>query len=84
MDNNVTRHLNKELNEQDWDIMILHYLGLDHVGHSLGPYSDLMHPKQREMDQIIQQIMTQLTERHQKHGENALFVVCSDHGMNEV
>ena len=37
VDNNVTRHLNRELSKEGlatWDIMILHYLGLDHVGRS--------------------------------------------------
>ncbi len=44
VDNNVTRHLVPEMNalkneleEDDWDVMILHYLGLDHVGHGGGP-----------------------------------------------
>ena len=32
VDNNVTRHLDKELDSLDeWDVLILHYLGLDHI-----------------------------------------------------
>lgn len=33
VDFNVTRHLDFELKQTDWDLMILHYLGLDHVGN---------------------------------------------------
>jgi ethanolamine phosphate transferase 2 subunit G len=37
VDNNVTRHIDDELQQKDWDGMILHYLGLDHIGHKSGP-----------------------------------------------
>ena len=37
VDSNVTRHLSDELNESDWNGMFMHYLGLDHIGHKLGP-----------------------------------------------
>ncbi|EGC34499.1 hypothetical protein DICPUDRAFT_153293 [Dictyostelium purpureum] len=62
VDNNVTRHLN-ELDNNDWDTMFLHYLGLDHIGHLEGPHSDLMKPKQEEMDGIIKTIHTKILER---------------------
>lgn len=38
VDNNVTRHLDGELQKSDWDVLILHYLGLDHIA-SLQPPS---------------------------------------------
>ena len=37
VDNNVTRHLSDELGQSDWNGMFMHYLGLDHIGHKLGP-----------------------------------------------
>lgn len=37
VDNNVTRHVPQELMRDDWNGMILHYLGLDHIGHKSGP-----------------------------------------------
>ncbi len=37
VDNNVTRHIPEELRADDWDAMIMHYLGLDHIGHKAGP-----------------------------------------------
>ena len=41
MDLNVTRHLDQQLDTShdwnEWDILVLHYLGLDHIGHFQGP-----------------------------------------------
>jgi ethanolamine phosphate transferase 2 subunit G len=37
VDNNVTRHVPEELNNDDWNTVVLHYLGLDHIGHKAGP-----------------------------------------------
>jgi predicted AlkP superfamily pyrophosphatase or phosphodiesterase len=37
VDTNVTRHIADELRNDDWNTMILHYLGLDHIGHKSGP-----------------------------------------------
>ena len=52
VDRNVTRHLEQELDPDlgprqeedildrrsvDWDLLLLHYLGLDHVGHTVRP-----------------------------------------------
>lgn len=56
VDNNVTRHLDSTLKRDDWDILILHYLGLDHIGHISGPYSSLIQPKLTEMDDILKKI----------------------------
>jgi ethanolamine phosphate transferase 2 subunit G len=33
----VTRHVPEELGSEDWNTMVLHYLGLDHIGHKAGP-----------------------------------------------
>ncbi|KAK6541741.1 major facilitator superfamily transporter protein [Orbilia ellipsospora] len=81
VDNNVTRHVAPELNQADWDTMILHYLGLDHIGHKTGPRSQHMIPKQIEMDGIVKQIYHAIeTEDHLKE---TLFVLVGDHGMND-
>jgi len=37
VDLNVTRHVKKEIESDDWDLLIFHYLGLDHIGHLGGP-----------------------------------------------
>ncbi|XP_044736808.1 GPI ethanolamine phosphate transferase 2 [Chrysoperla carnea] len=83
VDNNVTRNLNTELEKQDWDIMILHYLGLDHIGHLEGPTSSLMAPKLLEMDNIISTIHYQLKQWETTVNKQSLFIITSDHGMKD-
>jgi hypothetical protein len=74
VDHNVSRHLTAELRQSDWDVLILHYLGLDHVGHSLGPAHPRKTEKLAEMQNILLRIQAQLTEKD-------LLVVSGDHGM---
>ncbi len=42
VDKNVSRHLDVETASRDWDASVLHYLGLDHIGHLAGPSSPLV------------------------------------------
>lgn len=79
VDNNVTRHLTS-IESSSWDGLILHYLGMDHIGHLGGPFSPHMQPKQREMDLIIRQ----LYEAQVQDNDRTLLVVMGDHGMNDV
>lgn len=37
VDNNVTRHIPEELRNDDWSAFVLHFPGMDHVGHVGGP-----------------------------------------------
>ncbi|VDK51215.1 unnamed protein product [Cylicostephanus goldi] len=76
VDNNVTRHLDAKLSDPRWDILILHYLGLDHIGHSLGGESSILISKLREMDKIAEQIFTTVLAH-----SPVLLVVMADHGM---
>jgi hypothetical protein len=64
VDDNVTRHLSEFLDptlhhakSRAWDGIVMHYLGLDHVGHIRGPRSSLMRSKQAEMDAAIDRIV---------------------------
>lgn len=82
VDSNVTRHVPDELMNDDWSGMILHYLGLDHIGHKTGPRGPNMPSKQKEMDGIVQQIYEAIVE--QPHLESCVLVLLGDHGMNEA
>uniref|UniRef100_A0A8R7QRZ8 GPI ethanolamine phosphate transferase 2 C-terminal domain-containing protein n=1 Tax=Triticum urartu TaxID=4572 RepID=A0A8R7QRZ8_TRIUA len=83
VDFNVSRHLESELAAKDWDALILHYLGLDHVGHIGGRQSNLMTPKLKEMDDVIRRIHAAV-KSSQDSSHRTLLVVVSDHGMTEV
>lgn len=82
VDNNVTRHVPEELQNDDWNTLVLHYLGLDHIGHKAGPRSPNMVPKQREMDGIVKQIYEAMEERH--YLNSTLLILLGDHGMNDA
>ncbi|ODV60015.1 mannose-ethanolamine phosphotransferase LAS21 ASCRUDRAFT_8799 [Ascoidea rubescens DSM 1968] len=88
VDNNVTRHLfNYHPTTNQFigidqkvthsDLLILHYLGLDHIGHNYGPFNPRMAQKQLEMDSIIEKLYNNLDN-------NTLFIVLGDHGMNNL
>lgn len=62
VDTNVTRHIRDELNHDDWTVMILHYLGLDHIGHVQGPFGASIKPKLQEMDKIVAQIAQRIQD----------------------
>lgn len=83
VDKNVTRNVYVEMKRNDWDVLILHYLGLDHIGHLGGPYSPYMSSKQIEMDHIIRDIY-QFIQEDQNSKFNTLLIICGDHGMNQV
>lgn len=82
VDNNVTRHIDEELEREDWSGLVMHYLGLDHIGHKAGPRSVFMRPKQAEMDNIVKRIYMAMEEK--SHLQSTLFVLAGDHGMNDA
>ncbi|CAM6089673.1 unnamed protein product [Calypogeia fissa] len=82
VDRNVSRHLDVELTSNNWELLVLHYLGLDHAGHLGGRGSPLMISKLREMDEVIMRIhQTVLSES--SSARRTLMVVASDHGMTD-
>ncbi|KAH6893565.1 alkaline-phosphatase-like protein [Thelonectria olida] len=82
VDHNVTRNIAGELEYSDWGLMVLHYLGLDHIGHKAGPRSPNMVPKQQEMDDIVKVLFEAMASK--KHLDSTLLVLCGDHGMNDA
>lgn len=61
-DKNITQRLERELRFADWELLILHYLGLDHIGHVEGPKSSKIHTKLQEMDNVIMRIHLEILE----------------------
>lgn len=81
VDNQVTERLVPRIQDSDWDALILHYLGVDHIGHVDGAYSRLMKPKQQEMDGIIKMVYEKLKVKDAEENRSSLIVVLGDHGM---
>lgn len=84
IDTNVTDYALPETSlgqQTDWDILILHYLGLDHIGHVFGHNEgQLIDKKLSEMDLVIQNIHRNMAANDFR----TLIVVCGDHGMSEA
>ncbi|XP_059060860.1 GPI ethanolamine phosphate transferase 2 [Achroia grisella] len=85
VDNNVTRHLDKVLAPDEkmkpsFDFLVLHYLGLDHIGHLEGARSPMIKPKLLEMDAVVKKIYTAM----QKWDRAGTLIVCGDHGMRDA
>ncbi|EDX06027.1 GPI ethanolamine phosphate transferase 2 [Drosophila simulans] len=74
-DRNVTKTLETELERSDWSMLILHYLGLDHIGHVEGNASPRVPLKLKEMDEVVEKILDH------KSFPNVLLMLTGDHGM---
>lgn len=81
VDNQVTERLIPRIQDSDWDALILHYLGIDHIGHVDGAFSPLMKPKQQEMDKIIRMVYETLKRKDEEEGRSSLILILGDHGM---
>ncbi|CAN1836050.1 GPI ethanolamine phosphate transferase 2 [Linum perenne] len=81
VDYNVSRHLRKELGRDDWNLLVLHYLGLDHVGHIGGRNSFLMGPKLTEMDEVVKIIHSHAIQP-QGHDHARTLLVCYLFALN--
>ena len=100
VDNNVTRHVPEELRRDDWNAMILHFLGLDHIGHKAGPgrYPSVNHltlitsthfwssPNMGPKQAEMDGIVERIYQalESEEHLQSTLFVLCGDHGMNDA
>ncbi|KAI5633562.1 type I phosphodiesterase / nucleotide pyrophosphatase domain-containing protein [Phthorimaea operculella] len=85
VDNNVTRHLNTilapdEKQRPKFDFLVLHYLGLDHIGHLEGARSPKIKPKLLEMDEVVKKIYAAM----QKWDRTGVLFICGDHGMRDA
>ncbi|XP_026677782.1 serine/threonine-protein kinase greatwall-like [Diaphorina citri] len=74
VDRGVRKHLIPEVEKSDWDVLIAHFLGVDHCGHRYGPYHLEMKRKLLEINQTISDIMEYVDK------DTVLFVI-GDHGM---
>lgn len=78
VDNGVSEHLFPLLEPSNyikWDVLIAHYLGVDHAGHRYGPDHPAMGAKLQQMDDIVRRVMQTLED-------DTLLIVMGDHGMD--
>ncbi|XP_068830164.1 GPI ethanolamine phosphate transferase 3 isoform X2 [Capricornis sumatraensis] len=74
VDNGIMKHLYPTMDSDRWDVLITHFLGVDHCGHKHDPYHPEMARKLTQMDKMIQGLVKRLKN-------DTLLVVTGDHGM---
>ncbi|XP_040819158.1 GPI ethanolamine phosphate transferase 3 isoform X1 [Ochotona curzoniae] len=74
VDHGILEHLYSTMDSSEWDVLIAHFLGVDHCGHKHGPQHPEMAKKLSQMDQVIQGLVERLEN-------DTLLVVAGDHGM---
>ena len=77
VDNGIIKHLIPEMKSSDgssWDVIIAHFLGVDHCGHTYGPSHPEMSSKLDEMNKLVENVLNAADE-------DTLVAVFGDHGM---
>ncbi|BFG15919.1 hypothetical protein CerSpe_021930 [Prunus speciosa] len=83
VDNGCIEHLLPFLHQEDWDVLIAHFLGVDHAGHIFGVDSVQMIEKLEQYNSILQKVVEALESQSAPGGlhENTLLLVMGDHGQ---
>ncbi|XP_017038698.1 GPI ethanolamine phosphate transferase 3 [Drosophila ficusphila] len=74
VDNQILKHLPKELASDDWQVLVAHFLGVDHCGHKHGPLHEEMARKLSEMNEVIRDVVAAMDN-------DTTLLVMGDHGM---
>ncbi|KAG0046971.1 mannose-ethanolamine phosphotransferase gpi13 [Gryganskiella cystojenkinii] len=76
LDNGVIEQLGPALDDPSkWDLLIAHFLGVDHCGHTFGPNDPLMAVKLDQMNTQLKRVLDAVSD-------DTLVVIMGDHGMN--
>ncbi|XP_028319094.1 GPI ethanolamine phosphate transferase 3 [Gouania willdenowi] len=76
VDNGILQHIYPTMVGGDWDVLVAHFLGVDHCGHRFGPDHPAMADKLTQMDGVIRSVIERLQN-------DTLLVVMGDHGMTD-
>ena len=69
-------------NSHTWGLLVAHFLGVDHVGHRLGPSHPTMAAKLDEMDVLlVDTLIPGIRAQDAASGQSTLLLVMGDHGM---
>ncbi|XP_045502273.1 GPI ethanolamine phosphate transferase 3 [Colias croceus] len=77
VDTEVDSKIYDELKQDDWTLLLAHYLGVDHAGHRYGPNHPEMTRKLNETNNRLEKIIDALPS-------DAILYVIGDHGMTET
>ncbi|XP_077479326.1 GPI ethanolamine phosphate transferase 3, catalytic subunit [Stigmatopora argus] len=77
VDNGILQDLYTTMTGDRWDILIAHFLGVDHCGHTFGPDHPAMADKLVQMDGVIRSVMDRMQN-------DTILLVMGDHGMTDT
>jgi phosphatidylinositol glycan class O len=77
----LLKSLRRDSNPNGFEVIVAHFLGVDHVGHTYGPHNIHMDAKLRQMDAMIGAVLDVMDDKSIKSCHAAL--VFGDHGMTE-
>ncbi|KAF9357823.1 mannose-ethanolamine phosphotransferase gpi13 [Mortierella sp. NVP85] len=76
LDNGVIEALGPALKDiSKWDLLIAHFLGVDHCGHTYGPNDPHMEIKLAQINEQLEKVIKSVSD-------DTLVVIMGDHGMN--
>ena len=78
-DAGISKFLFREIENFDnskKNFLVAHFLGVDHIGHSIGKYNAEMDAKLLQMNEMLEMVINTMKN-------DTLLIVCSDHGMTE-
>lgn len=83
VDNGVIEHMFPALYRNDWDVIIAHFLGVDHAGHIFGVDTPPMIEKLEQYNDILEEVVSILKNHSEPGGlhENTMLIVMGDHGQ---
>ncbi|XP_013613025.1 PREDICTED: GPI ethanolamine phosphate transferase 3 isoform X2 [Brassica oleracea var. oleracea] len=83
VDNGCIEHLFPTLYKDDWDVLIAHFLGVDHAGHIFGVDSMPMINKLEQYNTVLERVVDILESQAGPGGvhENTMLIVMGDHGQ---
>ncbi|CDW60878.1 Phosphodiest domain containing protein [Trichuris trichiura] len=86
VDNGVLKYLYKEIESNDWDLLIAHFLGVDHCGHKYGPSHPEMARKLSQMDDMVNRKLCVMNARNvtKLTSPDTVLFVFGDHGMTQT
>lgn len=76
VDNGIKDHIWPIIEENTFDILITHFLGLDHCGHKFGPLHEECGRKLGEMNDVLKDVID-------KMDSDTTLMVFGDHGMTD-
>ncbi|XP_058120307.1 GPI ethanolamine phosphate transferase 3 [Anopheles ziemanni] len=77
VDTAIEKYLPREMARDDWDMIVAHFLGVDHCGHRYGPMHEEMRRKLGEMNDVIRNVTEQMAD-------GTTLIVIGDHGMTKT